>query len=753
MLTGQGTEVRTGMDQAREETGAVPRPRLFKRLDRVLQTGTALVCAGAGYGKTTLLASWAAARSTEFDAVRVTIEPAHDDPRVLADDLRVALQAIPALPQHGSLASMVTAITRGALGHDRPIVLVLDDAHVVSSPPVLAAFEQLVERRTPRLSVVFSARDEPRLPWHLFRARGQLVDLVASDLALDEAEIVAVLRHGYAIEVPQGIAALLRTQTGGWVAGVCLAGLMTRDAPDGLTVLGTRLAHQRFMGDFFEREIALQVPPDVFDFILRTSPVPRLEPSLARLLTGRDDAFSVLRRLTAQNLFTEQVSLAPPAYRYHPLLAEVMRTRLDAELPSEARRIRSIAALWFAEREQDDAAITLAIEAGDIEYAERLVRSGAGRAVRYGYSATVVRWLTSLGPTVLDRNPDLMLVLGRVSSLIGDQATARASLRAVSDAEGRAEAPLAPADRVARQQLEVALRLGDGRLGSMYPHAEAALAAYRADPTDPGMELHSADEDALTAMLSVSYLAAGRWQDAIDTVDRALRPAHLLHPTRTTIQGLGARALALVLSGRVSSASDAVEHGLEVLRRFAGSGSEPVLLYLAKAWVHGGVVADRALEAASVDAARRDLRALDALLQLTRAHVAANAGARALAAEQLAGAEAMLAAFPEPGFLTAVAARVRQDIGVDRTVEPGGTLTRRELDVLAAIARGCTRSEAAEQLHYSVNTVKTHLRNAYRKLAAHDRDQALARARAMGVLPPAGAEGGARQADQVPLDG
>jgi LuxR family maltose regulon positive regulatory protein len=65
----------------------------------------------------------------------------------------------------------------------------------------------------------------------------------------------------------------------------------------------------------------------------------------------------------------------------------------------------------------------------------------------------------------------------------------------------------------------------------------------------------------------------------------------------------------------------------------------------------------------------------------------------------------------------------------------GEQLNERELAALAAVARGATRREAAEQLHLSINTVKTHLRTAYRKLGAHDLDEAVAAAKARGLLP------------------
>jgi LuxR family maltose regulon positive regulatory protein len=63
------------------------------------------------------------------------------------------------------------------------------------------------------------------------------------------------------------------------------------------------------------------------------------------------------------------------------------------------------------------------------------------------------------------------------------------------------------------------------------------------------------------------------------------------------------------------------------------------------------------------------------------------------------------------------------------------SLSERELEVLQLVAEGLTNPEIASRLFLSLNTVKAHTRNIYGKLGVHNRTQAVARARALGLLP------------------
>ena len=108
------------------------------------------------------------------------------------------------------------------------------------------------------------------------------------------------------------------------------------------------------------------------------------------------------------------------------------------------------------------------------------------------------------------------------------------------------------------------------------------------------------------------------------------------------------------------------------------------------------------------------------------------------AAGDLKRAQRAIAEFPDPGRLPAIAATVEQDLTTARAnagnrhivEEPSAA----ELAVLRYLATGLSQREIGVRLYISMNTVKTHIRELYRKLDVTSRADAVARADALGLL-------------------
>jgi len=73
----------------------------------------------------------------------------------------------------------------------------------------------------------------------------------------------------------------------------------------------------------------------------------------------------------------------------------------------------------------------------------------------------------------------------------------------------------------------------------------------------------------------------------------------------------------------------------------------------------------------------------------------------------------------------------------ERTENTGmlsAALTKRELEILRHLATGVPISAIATNLHVSLNTMKTHLKNIYRKIGASGREEAVAKAKSLYIL-------------------
>ncbi len=124
---------------------AVHRPRLTERLDEGLHRKLALVCAPAGFGKTTLIGDWLAGCGRP--AAWLSLDEGDSDPTRFLSYLVAALQTIaPNIgegvlgtlrsPQPPPIESVLTALLNEITTVPDDFVLVLDDYHAIDARPV-----------------------------------------------------------------------------------------------------------------------------------------------------------------------------------------------------------------------------------------------------------------------------------------------------------------------------------------------------------------------------------------------------------------------------------------------------------------------------------------------------------------------------------------------------------------------------------------------------------------------------------------
>ena len=348
---------------------AIERRRLHALLDAATERPLTLVSAPAGFGKTTLLATWAASRRERpawLSADEIEDGPGFWTAAARALDLAAGTSR-GSIPDEPAL----DVVERIAARSTRRLVLVVDDFHLCRSKAVLEPLARLATRAPANLNVVLGCRRDPALALHRLRLAGHVTELRARDLAFDLEEAVAFI-SGAGLDLELELVEALLERTEGWAAALRFAVISLRASREAKPFVLALSRTQRALSDYLVAEVLASQPPRMRDFLLRTSICDRIDAALADELTGRRDSAKVLDALERDNVLLE---LEPDGrwYRYHPLFAEHLRAEGERKLGGELAGLHLGAARRLDEDGERLAALPHALAGSDIALAAQLV--------------------------------------------------------------------------------------------------------------------------------------------------------------------------------------------------------------------------------------------------------------------------------------------------------------------------------------------------------------------------------------------
>ncbi|MBX0326098.1 LuxR C-terminal-related transcriptional regulator [Oscillochloris sp. ZM17-4] len=337
------------------------RPHLIERLNAGLHRNLTLLAAPAGFGKTTLLSQWL--DGCAHPVAWLTLDASDHEPARFLAYLVAALQTVvpefgaglmAALlaPQAPTPAAAVADLINALATLAQPVVLVLDDYHLVNAAPVDAALGLLLAHQPPQLHLVIATREDPPLPLARLRARDQLTELRVSELRFSHTEADALLSQTEGLSLSPDVVAVLASRTEGWAAGLHLAALSLRGHQDAAGFVRAFSGSQRFVLDYLLEEVLQQQPAPLQQFLLRTSVLDRLCGPLcdAVLITPAGSGQATLEAIERANLFLVPLDDQRCWYRYHHLFGELLRQRLaqDAGLDAGATAMLHLRASdWY----------------------------------------------------------------------------------------------------------------------------------------------------------------------------------------------------------------------------------------------------------------------------------------------------------------------------------------------------------------------------------------------------------------------
>ena len=466
----------TKLSPPRTAGDLVRRARVRERLDRSLEHPLTLVCAPAGYGKTTLLSDWLA--GSGYPYVWLSLDESDNDLVVFLNYFVAAIRTVypqactntlgllaaPELPPPTRLANALANDLEALPCQPGPAdgrccILVLDDYHLLRNEAIAALLGEIWRHPPRTVHLILSTRQDPPLPLDVLRARGELSEIRIQELRFTREEVAVFMQQATGLPLDEPAIALLAERTEGWAAGLRLAALTLTTHDDIHGHLAELPADNRYVMDYLMGEVLSHIPAATQEFLLKTSILDRLSGPLCDAVTGTAaspwNGQAYLAWLAQAGLFTWSVDPQQQWYHCHHLFRRLLRIQLEQRhSPEEIAKLHIRASAWLAGNGFVDEAIEHSLTAGDVAEAIRLVETHRHAAMNQERWPDLQRWLSRLPRQVIDEHPELVLAEAWLLHH-------RAALADVPERLARAEALLqqTPLGEHARLDEEARLRL------------------------------------------------------------------------------------------------------------------------------------------------------------------------------------------------------------------------------------------------------------------------------------------------------
>jgi LuxR family maltose regulon positive regulatory protein len=400
-----------------------------------------LVCAPAGYGKTTLLSEWL--QGSAMSWAWLSLDRSDSDLHTFATCLIKAIctsepgacrSAQAALwvsqsPSPEQLAGLfINDFTQ--LPHD--ITIVLDDYQLVSDRRVHELLTILVRNLPEKVHLALATRSDPPLPISQWRARGFIAEVRAAELRFSFAEVGEMLSREIGVELPEHTISQIAARTDGWITGLKLATLSIRDRAVSGGVIDYEMIADKFsdgkcpqITDFLLGDVLSRQPRAVQEFLMRISILERFCAPLCDVLGSDVDGMPsiaqsgfVLRWIERANLFLIPLDESRHWYRFHPFFRHLLGQRLNLKhSQADIAVLHQRASDWLGRQGLTEEAVQHALAANDFGSAAALIEARRHELLDQEDWHTLNRWLNLLPNDIIEQRPALLLACAAIAQI------------------------------------------------------------------------------------------------------------------------------------------------------------------------------------------------------------------------------------------------------------------------------------------------------------------------------------------------
>jgi LuxR family transcriptional regulator, maltose regulon positive regulatory protein len=547
----------------------VIRPRLLDQLRAGLieQRKLTLVSAPAGYGKTTLIASWLYSLTESTRNIWLSLEKSDNEParflsywtaawnRISDFALENILELLDA-PQLPPFQNILDEVLNALAFVEGPAILVLDDYHIITNPLIHQMVEYFLEHQPPQAHLVIITRSDPPLPLARLRARRQMVEIRASDLRFTEEEAGHFFNQSMQLVLEEEDIHALELRTEGWAVGLQLAALALKNLPDPQSFVETFRGSHRYVLDYLAGEVIRQQRDDTREFLIQTSILERFNAESCEALTGFPDSPGLLSELEQANLFLIPLDDDRVWYRYHHLFADFLRTELSK---TETEKLYRKAALWHEQNDLHSEAVGYAVASGDLDFFADLIDRVFRKDTVWsgGNLALYLSWLEALPPQAFHSRPELSLNASRILYLSGRFDLAE---KQIDQTEQTLHAlPSSPE----KEQMLALASLYRGAIASVHGDTQQAIEQITFAQERLPQEHHLQHARGFFS-LGLAYELSGQTALAVQNYLKSSEEAQSAGVLSLAINALGAAAQVQISQGQLSLAEQTCQGAIQI---------------------------------------------------------------------------------------------------------------------------------------------------------------------------------------------
>ncbi len=413
----------------------IQRERLFSLLSDLPNKKLTTLVAGAGFGKTTLLAQtlglsgldtvWYRLDSSDKDFLTFLSYLINGFKAYFPDfgtetQQRIEEAQLLTQEQQAVLTYFVSEIEKSV---QTDMVVVLDDYHLIQdNPEINNTLAFLLEHTNDLIHLVIISRVEPTIPISRLTAKREVISITEKDLCFTLPETQQIFQKLFFLSLEKQSLESLVQKTGGWISGLILFYHFFRgkNAVEIGQLIQKAKGTYKIISRYLEENVFDRLPRETKEFLVKSSTLFRVNADFCDRLLNIKNSRKILNSLEENHLFTFPVDEERNDYYYHHLFQDFLQAKLQEQFSKkEIVEFHTKAGdLWEAEGEME-AALGHFLPAENFEKSCQLLNLLSQKMLKEGRFKTIEFFLEKIPEQYLNTKPWLLYAQGRIHDLSG----------------------------------------------------------------------------------------------------------------------------------------------------------------------------------------------------------------------------------------------------------------------------------------------------------------------------------------------